>query len=766
MTSPKPPRDPQARSPQTEPPPTQAPRTILSTVTQVARHLQAKVNFGQLVLKPNARVPELWVRDARVPKAQVYPLLGDRYLLGRSSQCDIVVPTPLVSKTHVSLTRDRQNRRDRFVLRDENSTNGVYIRKRRIRKLPLKHGDILSLGPPDLIDAVQIQFHNPPPWYARAFRWSAYSFTGICALGAMWVLAEWQKFAVRPLPRSVTGPVVVYSRDGEQPLREPYSTSHAENPTLADFGPYLPDAVIASEDSRFYWHLGIDPIGVARAAVTNLRGGEIREGASTLTQQLARNLYRDYVGTADSAGRKLREAVVALKLETFYSKDKLLLTYLNQVFLGIDLYGFEDAAQFYFGKSADALTLSEAATLAGILPAPNRFNPIQNYDLAVQYRDRVIARMRALGTISQEEADRARRSRIEIDPRAREILESTVAPYFYDYVFVELERLLGEELAREGNFIVETGLDPQMQAQAENSLQQYVRTEGAQLGFSTGALVSLDFRNGEIIAMTGGVSYRDSQFNRATQAQRQPGSTFKVFAYVEALERGISPGTQFSCAPLTWQGRGYSGCERSSGSIDMYRALAQSENAVALRVAREVGLEAVVDRAQVMGIESELNPVPGLVLGQSEVNLLEMTGAYGILANEGQWNQAHAIRRILDSSDCSDRGDFRTCRTIYDYAEDEPIGRQAISSEVAALMTNMLRGVIENGTGANAYLGLGEAGKTGTTDYSVDLWFIGYVPERAIVTGVWLGNDDNSRTYGSSGNAAQLWRNYMRRVLD
>lgn len=766
MTSPQPPRDPDPRQPHTEPPPSQTqPRTILDNVTRVAQKIQARVNFGQLALKPNARVPELWVQDAGDRKSQPYPLVGDRYLLGRSSQCDIIVNTPLVSKTHLSLTRDSRQRNPRFVLRDEGSTNGIYIGKRRLRKLELQHGDVLTLGPPDLADAVRIQFHNPPPWYARSFRWTLYGASAVSVLALFAVLSEWQKFAVRPLPRAVSGPTIVYSRDGEEPLREPYSTTHVENRNLSEFGDYLPNAVIASEDSRFYWHLGIDPIGIARALVTNLRGGEIREGASTITQQLSRSLYRDYVGTEDSAARKLREMVVALKLETFYSKDKLLLTYLNQVFLGIDLYGFEDAAQFYFAKSAGELTLSEAATLAGILPAPNRFNPIQNYDLAVQYRDRVIERMRALGKISQAEADRARRSRIEINPEAKEILESTVAPYFYDYVFVELERLLGSELAREGNFIVETGLDPDIQAQAEASLQDYVTATGSRFGVSQGAIVSLDFRNGEIVALTGGVDYQSSQYNRATQAQRQPGSTFKVFAYAEALEQGIPPGAGFSCAPMTWQGQSYGGCQRSSGSIDLYRGMAQSENVVALRVAREAGLRNMVELAQRMGVESELNPVPGLVLGQSEVNLLELTGAYGIFANGGQWNRAHAVRRILDSSDCSDREDFRTCRVIYDYSEDESTNRQVLSPGVAATMTDLLRGVVQSGTGQAAAIGYGEAGKTGTTNRNVDLWFVGYVPDRAIATGVWLGNDDNSPTSGSSGNAAELWGRYMEQVL-
>ncbi|HEY9837849.1 MAG TPA: transglycosylase domain-containing protein, partial [Vampirovibrionales bacterium] len=349
-----------------------------------------------------------------------------------------------------------------------------------------------------------------------------YTSSGVAGLVAVFLGVEWQKFQVRPFPISMQGPVVVYARDGSTPLRPPFNNSHQELKGLSEFSPYLSNALIASEDSRYYWHFGVDPIGTLRALSVNLRGGSL-EGGSTLTQQLARSLFRDYVGTEDSAIRKIREAIVALKLETFYSKDELLLTYLNRVYLGIDLYGFEDAARFYFAKSAADLTLSEAATLVGILPAPNAFNPVQNYELAVKYRDGVIYRMRRLGMVSQEEADRARRSRIEVNPRAIEVLGSTIAPYFYSHVFAELEQLLGEQLAREGNFIVETSLDPAIQTESEKALQNSVTTAGEQFGFSQGAIVTLDSRTGEILALTGGVDYRESQFNRATQALRQPG---------------------------------------------------------------------------------------------------------------------------------------------------------------------------------------------------------------------------------------------------
>lgn len=747
----------------TPPQPPRKPQTVFGAITQAVQTI-AKVNFNQLALKPNAKVPELWVQDAGAAKAEVYPLLGDRYLLGRSSKAsDIVVRNPVVSHVHLSLARDTR-RRTPFVIKDEDSTNGIYSGKRRVKSMSLRHGDVFTLGPPELAAAVRIQYIDPPPWYFEFVRYSFYGVSGITTLIAILVGVESSKFQVRPLPRSINGPVIVYARDGQTPLRPPQNNAHLELKQLQGFSPYLSKAVLASEDSRYNWHVGVDPIGILRALLTNVRGGGIREGGSTLTQQLARSLFRDYVGTQDSAGRKFREAVVALKLENYYSKDELLLTYLNRVFLGIDLYGFEDASRFYFGKSAKDLTLSEAATLAGILPAPNSFNPIQNYQLAVQYRDRVIERMRSMGTISQEEADRARRSRIEINPKAREFLQSTIAPYFYNYVFDELEFLLGAQLAREGNFIVETGLNPSLQKVAESSLKNAVENAGASAGFSQGAVVTLNSRTGEVLALVGGVDYLQSQYNRATQALRQPGSTFKIFTYAAALESGISPNKTYSCEPLSWGGQSYSGCARTSGSADMYRGLAQSENAIALRVAQDVGLDNVVGMARRLGITSPLRSTPGLVLGESEVNVLQLTGAFGVLANRGLGNRPHVIKRIIDSSDCKDRSDLKNCRVIYDYQKDAVANRQLISEGVADTMTDMLQGVVRGGTGSSAALGLGEAGKTGTTNDNKDLWFVGYIPSQQLVTGVWLGNDDNSPTGGGSANAAQLWGEYMRQV--
>ncbi|WP_448564510.1 PBP1A family penicillin-binding protein [Trichothermofontia sp.] len=721
-------------------------------------------------LKPRARVLKLRVHDPQHPDHHPvpYPLAGDHYCLGRSDRADgadsdINVQNKLVSKPHLSIDRDPQHP-NWFWLEDLGSTNGTFQRRRRLTgRYRLRHGDRFTLGPPELQDVVTLTCIDP---YIRVLRYGIYSFTGVSLLLALWIGLEWQKFSVRPLPRSIQGPVIVYARDNMTPLREPFNRAHVEFDQLSDFPAYLPNAVIASEDTRFYWHLGVDPIGILRALVTNVRSGSVQEGGSTVTQQLARSLFRDYVGTADSAGRKIREAIVALKLEMVYSKDYLLRTYLNRVYLGSGSYGFEDAAQFYFGKSARDLSLSEAATLVGILPAPNSFNPIRDYEAAVQVRDRVLSRMVTQGFISEAEAQRARRSRIEINPRAREQLESTIAPYFYDHVFAELERLLGSQLAQEGNFMIETALDPQLQTAAETALKGLVNTDGVALGFSQGAIATIDARTGAILAMVGGVDYADSQFNRATQALRQPGSTFKVLVYAAALEQGLSPSETFSCAPLIWQGQAFSGCERSSGgAVDMYQGMAQSENAVALRIAQAVGLNRVVRLAQRLGIESPLNPVPGLALGQSEVTVLEMTGAVATFANGGVYNRPHAIQRVLDSGDCRDRNDAQSCRVIYDFANTAEANQPGVSAAVAATMTTLLQGVVQSGTGRNANIGAGAAGKTGTTNDNVDTWFVGYLPGAAIATGVWLGNDDNSPTLGSSAIAAKLWGDYMAQVL-
>jgi penicillin-binding protein 1A len=737
---------------------------ISKAVTQAVQNFQAKVNFNPANFQPGTKTPELRIKEANGTE-QVYPLVGDRYTLGRSSSCDISIRNPVVSQTHLTVKRNRKHPRS-FIIQDEKSTNGIYRGKRRFKSFSLFHGESFTLGPPELAAGVTVKYINPPPLWLYVVRYSLYSLVGILALLLLLFSIEWVKVPVYPIPKEATLPVVVYADDGETPINPTAQNStHRELEKLSDFSDYLPQALIASEDSRFYWHFGVDPIGITRAIVINITSSELRQGASTLTQQLARSLFPE-VGRENTASRKIREMIVALKLETFYSKDFILKTYLNRVYLGIGSYGFEDAAQFYFAKSAADLDLSEAATLVAILPAPNSYNPVKDYDTAVGLRNRVIDRMVKMGMIDETEADRARRSRIEVSSEARETFSNTVAPYFYSYVIDELQALLGSEVAQEGNFIVETALNPQLQQQAEAALEYSIDNDGDRLGFSQGAIVTLDTTNGNILSLVGGVNYDESQFNRVVQAKRQPGSTFKIFAYAAALEQGIDPDTEYSCDSLVWQGQQYRGCERSSGNIDMYRGLAQSENVIALRVAQEVGLDQVIDMAKRLGVSSPLVEAPGVVIGQSETNVLEMTGAYSTIANDGIWNKPHAINRILDGSDCKDSSNRNSCREIYNFDDDKQTVRDVITQDITDKLTEILQ-ITEEGTGKAAYLEDEEVGgKTGTTDDNVDLWFIGYVYPKDLVTGVWLGNDDNSPTTGSSYQAASLWGRYMKQAVD
>lgn len=739
-------------------------KTVLTNLTRVVQNFQERVQFSKLVLRKDARVPELWVQEPGTDEAKVYPLLGDRYTIGRSSKSsDIVVRTPIVSQLHATVKRDPKHRRV-FTIRDEKSTNGIFRNRRRVKTYELFHKDVLTLGPPDLEAAVRVQFIDPPPLPIKLLRFALYGISGLFGAVAIGTAIAWQNIPVNPLPTSQQGPVVVLARD-QTPLVQVRLQGHVELKNLSDYSPHVIQALLASEDSRFYWHIGVDPLGIIRAVITNVTGRSL-QGGSTLTQQLARSLYRGYVGTEDSLGRKAREAIVALKLEAFYSKDFLLLNYLNKVYLGAYASGFEDASQFYFGKSAKTLSIAEAAALVGILPAPNSFNPVQNYSAAVEYRNRVITRMAEQGRISNAEAERARRSRIEISPKAKAQLQSAIAPYYYSYVFDEVEQLLGKDLAQEGNFIVETALNPSVQTKAESALASTIDNEGSASGFSQGALLTLDFRTGEILAMVGGRDYRKSQFNRATQALRQPGSTFKLFTYTAALEAGISPSESFSCAPLDWDGQLFSGCSNGgAGSIDMSTGVTLSENPIALRVAQRVGLSRIIQTARRLGVRSTLNAVPGLVLGQSESTLLEMSRAYAVVANQGRQTTPMAIRKILDAGDCQSLQNLKTCRVIYDHTQDLQQSPQPLSPDVANTMTQLLTGVVRSGTGRAASLGLGEAGKTGTTNDNRDLWFIGFIPNQNLLTGIWLGNDDNKPTYGSSGQAAALWGRFMRTIL-
>ncbi|MBE9222772.1 transglycosylase domain-containing protein [Cyanobacterium stanieri LEGE 03274] len=738
-----------------------SPATIDKMVTGVLQTIQAQFNLPKL--KQGAIVPKIILKNGSSGKTHEYPLLGERYIIGRNkNSCDIILRNPIISQIHCAVEKDKKT--NRFKIKDLQSTNGIYLGKKRYQSIALHHNDTVTLGPPELEDVIELYFDKPPSKLSLILRYGLFTMAGFLILISAVVAVAWSRYTVYPMPQGNTGATVVYGEDGVTPLAPRISSPHRELERLSDFSPYLPQALIASEDSRYYWHFGVDPVGVLRAILINTGDSGVRQGASTITQQLARSLYPE-VGRENTIARKVREMIVATKLEAVYSKDEIMKGYLNRVYLGINLYGFEDAARFYFGKSARDVSIEEAAALVAILPAPNAYNPVQDYDTALGLRNRVISRMLSLSMITEDQANSARRSRIEITPEARETLSNTIAPYFYSYVFDEVRMLLGADLLQEGDFIIETGLNLEYQREAENSLKDYINTNGSRFNFDQGAIATINSQTGEIVALVGGKDFQESQFNRATQAQRQAASTFKLFSYAAALEAGISPHKTYSCAALQWQGVQFRPCNNFSAPIDMFVGMATSENAVALRIAQDVGLNKVVAIAKKMGINSPLNPVPGLALGQSEVNVLEMTGAYATIANQGVWNRPHAINVIRDGRDCENVDEYNTCREVYRFNQGGYESKQAITPQIAQTMHQMFQRVVTSGTGRNANIGRGEGGKTGTNSQGIDLWFIGYSPQDNLTTGVWLGNDDNSPTRGGSAQAASLWGSYMRKLL-
>ncbi len=688
--------------------------------------------------------------------SQRLPLYGGTYRIGRDSHQEISLVHPAVSKHHALL----EQRGRQWLLQDSGSTNGLWWRGRRVRELLLADGDVVRFGPSQEPGLPELSFHRqPPPRLGLAARGLSLALAVIAAGGLGLMALSFAQVPLRNRLASVRGPLALY--DGaNRPLSSAESSLHHENPGLRDYPAVLIDALLASEDSRFWWHPGIDPIGTARALVANLVGGRVLEGGSTLTQQLARSLYPETVGQGQTLERKWRELLVAMQLEQRFSKRDLLLNYLNRVYLGVG-WGFEDASRLYFNKPAARLDLDEAALLVGLLPSPNGRDPCSNPQAALEARNGVLSKMVDGGHLGSEQAHRASRRPITLAGLACHSNGSggrRPSPYYTDQVRLDLGSLLGDPVAAEGNFLVETHLDPLLQQVVERRLGQLLA--GTRPAVSEGAVVVLDSRNGGILAVAGGRDYRQSQFNRATMALRQPGSTFKLFTYLSALERGLGPDDGISCAPLDWGGQTFS--SSCGGSLSLTSAFATSSNTAALRLARRVGLDQVAQKARELGINTPLEPVPGLALGQSEVRLVELTAAYAAVANDGIWHAPTTIRHLTDAETCGGLESQR-CRSLKGKG-DRPInpGRRVISVATARQMQGLLRAVVRQGTGGAASLGGMEGGKTGTTNNGRDLLFIGYEPGRHWVMGIWLGNDDNRPTGSSSALAAGLWSEIVR----
>lgn len=501
--------------------------------------------------------------------------------------------------------------------------------------------------------------------------------------------------------------------------------------------PALPAAVLAIEDRRFFTHRGLDARGFARAMLANIRAGSVVQGGSTITQQVAKNLF---LTPERTIARKIREALLALWLEQKFTKEQILTLYLNRVYLGSGTYGVEAASQTYFGRSASRLSLYQSAMIAGLMKAPSRYNPKTDADAARDRTQVVLQAMVAAGYLTEDQAANAKRGgdvQITQGP-------SGTGRYFADWVLGTLDDLIG---SLEDDVIVHTTLNPALQTAAERRLSSAVGGSGTTA--KQGAVVVLS-PDGAVQALVGGRNYRASQFNRAVQAQRQPGSAFKPFVYLAALEDGLRPTDTMEDAPINidgWRPKNFSG--EYEGEVSVEDSLARSINTVAVRVARRAGPTAIIDTARRVGIASPLAEDLGLALGTSEVTLLELTAAYAPLSNGGIAVVPFGIRDVVTQDG----------RVLYQ-RQGGGLGRVA-EPEHIAMMNRMLAKTITDGTGKAAQLGRPAAGKSGTSQDFRDAWFVGYTPN--FIGGVWVGNDDGSGMKGVTGGGlpARVWRDVM-----
>ena len=575
-------------------------------------------------------------------------------------------------------------------------------------------------------------------WSAVAGLWVVIGLAGLIAFHAS-KLPPIDQLAVPKRPPNIA----ILAADGS--LLANRGETGGRTVTLKELPPYLPKAFVAIEDRRFYDHEGIDPIGIARALYRNVtRTGSSMQGGSTLTQQLAKNLFLTQERTAS---RKIQEAILAIWLEHNYSKDQILELYLNRVYFGSGAYGVEAASQKYFGKSARAATLSEAAILAGLVQAPSRLAPNRNPEAAQARATLVLGAMAREGFVSNQMAKLA----LSNPPEAVRPGGAGSVNYAADYVMDVLDDFIG---TIDKDIVVATTIDPLMQSAAERALVDELTLKGDRFGVSQGAMVAMH-PDGAVRALVGGRSYSESQFNRATAARRQPGSAFKPFVYLTAVERGLTPDTVREDSPVNIKGWTPENSSREyRGAVTLRQALALSINTVAVRLAVEVGPKSVVRTAQRLGIQSRLEPNASIALGTSEVVPIELVAAYAPFANGGIGVLPYVIRQVKTVS-----GELVYSRT------GTGLGR-VVDSGAVAMMNAMLRETLVTGTGRKAELpGWDAAGKTGTSQDYRDAWFVGYTG--ALVAGVWLGNDDGSPTKRVSGSnlPTEVWSRFMKTAL-
>jgi penicillin-binding protein 1A len=549
----------------------------------------------------------------------------------------------------------------------------------------------------------------------------------------------------------------VFARDGTL-LADLYKENRIWVP-IADIPIPVRNAFIATEDQHFYQHHGVDFGGILRAAVADWRH-EAFQGASTITQQLARRLF---LSDQVSIGRKIQEALLAIEIERYYTKDEILERYLNIIYFGSGAYGIQAAAHTYFGTDVSRLTIGQAAMLAGLPAAPSDYSPFVNLDRAKERQQHVLERMVASGFISQQQMDDALARPLGLIAERPTGLQSYKFPYFTTYVTHLLESQFGTQATFEGGLQVYTTVDPRMQSEAQNAVDWGITQGKAEgIGADEGALVAIRPSTGEILAIVGGAGpfSLNNQFNRAWQARRQPGSSFKAYVYTAAIDSGMPPNATVDDSPISYpMGDGTRWApqdddHRFLGPITLRYALAQSRNVVSVKLAEQIGIDRVIEYAQRMGVKSPLEANLSLALGTSGVSPLDQAAGYATLADAGIHIDPTPIRVVRDS--------FGTAVLDNSY----PQQTEVVSAGTAYVVTSMLESVINEGTGyPNAQIGRPAAGKTGTTSDYRDAWFVGYTPD--LVAAVWIGNDDYHRMNESYGGniPARIWARFMKAAL-
>ena len=562
------------------------------------------------------------------------------------------------------------------------------------------------------------------PWYARVFRYSLFAAGAGFLILAIAVGVAWSTLpSYEELKQSPNGQMIrVHAADGTVII--------SLGPSFGAWLPYsaipkvMTDAMVSVEDRRYRWHPGVDPLGIARSMIVRVEKGHFTQGGSTITQQLARNVFltNDKTWT-----RKIREIILALALERKFSKDQVLELYLNRVYFGGGAYGIDAASRKFFGHPANQLSLAEAAIIAGLVKAPSNYSPTADAKAAIGRAGVVLAAMQSTGAVTAAQVRASDPANVKLAPEQN----STSVRYFTDWALPQLETLIDES---EAPIDVWTTIDINMQRAADAAIRANA-PPGTQ-----GALVAID-RDGAVRAMVGGTDYVTSIYNRATQAVRQPGSAFKLFVYLAALEAGFNAESAVVDEPVDisgWKPRNSNG--RFAGDMNLRTAFAYSVNTIAAKIGAEVGTSAIAGMAQRLGITTPINTLPSMVLGTSDVRLIDMTRAYASVASKGVAIVPYGIVKVT-----TDKGEV-----LYEHEPD--LSRVLIPPQVAAGMTDLLQTAVSVGTGKAAQIGRPVAGKTGTTSSNEDGWFMGF--SSGLTTGVWMGRDDARAVRGLQGGTA------------